>query len=264
MKNRERIIKKDGMKKGIYILPNLFTTASLFCGFYSIIFSMKGEFSRASIAIIIAIVLDGLDGRIARMTGTTSKFGAEYDSLADLVAFGVAPAILSYTWALSTFGRWGWLASFLFVVCGALRLARFNIQIGIIESKVFNGLPIPAAASVVATGVLLFYFLGGVGQLNHPAIVIGTIALSLLMVSNIKYYSFKDLNIFSRKPFMSFVLIVVVLIIVIAEPQIMLFTFAFGYSISGPAWTLTKIARKMGVKKSEEQSQKTKSKGWFV
>lgn len=257
---KKKRIKKDSMKKGIYILPNLFTTASLFCGFYSIIFSMKGDFSRAAIAILVAAVLDGLDGRIARMTRTVSRFGAEYDSLVDLVAFGVAPAILSYTWALSPFGRWGWLASFLFVVCGALRLARFNIQIDIIESKVFNGLPIPAAASVVVTGTLLFYYLGGVGRFNHPSILIGMVVLSLLMVSNIKYYSFKDLNLFSRKPFMSFVLIVVILIVVVAEPQIMLFTFAFGYSISGPAWTLAKIAKKKSSKERlEEQKQEVGS-----
>ncbi len=254
--------KKDNMKKGIYILPNLFTTASLFFGFYAIVFSMRGDFARAAIAILVAAILDALDGRIARITRTVSKFGAEYDSLADLVAFGVAPAILSYTWSLSPFGRWGWLASFLFVVCGALRLARFNIQIGIIESKVFNGLPIPAAASVVATGVLLFYYLGGAGQLNHPSILIGIIALSLLMVSNIKYYSFKDLNLFSRKPFMTFFVIVVLLIIVVAEPQIMLFTFATGYSISGPVWKLSNIVKKKsckektGVQKKELGSNK--------
>jgi CDP-diacylglycerol--serine O-phosphatidyltransferase len=253
--NKQRI-KKDNMKKGIYILPNLFTTASLFFGFYAIVFSMRGDFSRAAIAILVAAVLDALDGRIARITRTVSKFGAEYDSLADLVAFGVAPAILSYTWSLSPFGRWGWLASFLFVVCGALRLARFNIQIGIIESNVFNGLPIPAAASVVATGILLFYYLGGAGQLNHPSILIGIIVLSLLMVSNIKYYSFKDLNLFSRKPFMTFFVIVVLLIIVVAEPQIMLFTFALGYSISGPVWKLSHIVKKRSSKeKAKVQKQ---------
>lgn len=257
---KKKRIKRDSMKKGIYILPNLFTTASLFCGFYSIIASMNGDFSLAAIAILIAFVLDGLDGRIARMTHTASRFGAEYDSLADLVAFGVAPAILSYTWALFPFGRWGWLASFLFVACGALRLARFNVQIGIVESRVFNGLPIPAAASVVATGVLLFYHLGGLGQLNHPSILIAMILLSLLMVSNVKYYSFKDLNLFSRKPFMSFVLIVVILVVVVAEPQIMLFTFAFGYGISGTVWTLTKIARKKSSKERlEVQEQESGS-----
>jgi CDP-diacylglycerol--serine O-phosphatidyltransferase len=251
--------KRERVRKGIYVLPNLFTTGSLFCGFYSIIASMKGDYLLAAIPLLIAFVLDGLDGRIARMTNTTSKFGSEYDSLSDLVAFGVAPAIMVYTWALSSFGKWGWLAAFLFVVCGALRLARFNVQIGMIESKVFNGLPIPGAAAVVATGILLFYYLGGEGKFNDLSILIIVVGLSLLMVSSIKYYSFKDLNFFSRKPFMSFVIMVFILIIIIAEPQIMLFTFAFGYSLSGPAWALFKIGKKIHgdikEKKSQNQNQ---------
>jgi len=234
---------KDKMKKGIYVLPNLFTTASLFSGFYSMIASMKGLFEVAAIAILVAAVLDALDGRIARMTNTTSKFGAEYDSLADLVSFGVAPALLAYTWSLQDFGRWGWVAAFLFITCGALRLARFNIQIGIIDSRVFNGLPIPGAAAVVATGVLIYYKLGGVGHFNHVLVLISVLVLSLFMVSNIKYYSFKDLNFFAKKPFMSFVLIICILVVVIAEPQIMIFTFIAGYSLSGPVWLVAKVYR---------------------
>lgn len=236
--------RKDRIKKGIYVLPNLFTTASLFCGFYAIIAAVKGMYEVAAVAILGAAVLDALDGRIARMTNTTSKFGGEYDSLSDLVAFGVAPALLLYTWALSAYGKWGWLAAFLFVACGALRLARFNVQVGLIESKVFNGLPIPAAAIVVASGVHLYYYLGGEGQFANPLLLAGAFALALLMVSSVKFYSFKDLNYFSRKPFMSFVLIVVILTIIVAEPQIMIFTFAVGYSLSGPAWLVAKMSRK--------------------
>ncbi len=251
---------KDGMKKGIYVLPNLFTTASLFAGFYSIIHSMKGDYEISAIAVLVALVLDGLDGRIARMTNTTSKFGAEYDSLADLVAFGVAPAILAYTWGMAPFGKWGWVAAFLFVTCGALRLARFNIQIGIIESKVFNGLPIPGAASVVATGVLVYYYFGGTGNFNHPFLLFGVIALALFMVSSIKYYSFKDLNFFARKPFMSIVLMVLVLGIIVAEPQITIFTFFAGYSLSGPVWLIYKLGKKMvleaGVRAKEAHHKK--------
>jgi len=235
---------RDGMKKGIYVLPNLFTTASLLCGFYSVVVSMHGQFETAAWAIMAALVLDGLDGRIASMTNTTSKFGAEYDSLADLVAFGVGPSILAYNWALSSFGKWGWLAAFLFVTCGALRLARFNIQIGIIESKVFNGLPIPGAASVVATGVLLYHYLGFQGPFPHVVVLVSVICLALFMVSSIKYYSFKDLNFFARKPFVSFVVIVLVLVVVVAEPQITVFTFFAGYSLSGPAWFFYKMIRK--------------------
>lgn len=250
MKKNPRI-NRDNMKKGIYILPNLFTTASLFFGFYSIIASIGGDFPKAAIAIIISCILDGLDGKIARVTNTTSKFGAEYDSLSDLVAFGMAPAILAYSWALISFGRYGWLAAFLFVVCGALRLARFNVQIDIINSKVFNGLAIPAAAVVIATTVLFVHYLGGEGQFNHVSVLVGTVALSLLMVSNIKYYSFKNLNFFSRKPFMTFVLIIFVLIVVVLEPHIMLFVVALGYSLSGPLWVLFKIAKKQNQKRME-------------
>ena len=250
--------KKERVKRGIYVLPNLFTTASLFCGFYSVIASMKGAYSLAALPILIAFVLDGLDGRIARMTNTTSKFGSEYDSLSDLVAFGVAPAILVYSWALSSYGKWGWLTAFIYVVCGALRLARFNVQIGMIESKVFNGLPIPGAAAVIATGVMFFYYLGGEGRFDDLSILISVVGLSLLMISNIKYYSFKDLNFFSRKPFMSFVLIVFILIIITAEPQIMMFTFAFGYSLSGPCWTIIILLKRTYGEIKEKRSQTEK------
>jgi CDP-diacylglycerol--serine O-phosphatidyltransferase len=254
MKNNASV-RRDRMKKGIYVLPNLFTTANLFCGFYSAIASMKEMYEIAAVTILIAVVLDSLDGRIARMTHTTSKFGAEYDSLCDLVTFGVAPAILFYNWSLLSYGKLGWLAAFLFVVCGALRLARFNVQIGVIDSRFFNGLPIPGGAAVLATGVVLFYFLGGEGRFPNWSILIGVVAIALFMVSSIKYYSFKDLNFFSRKPFMSFVLIVLVLVIVVANPEIMLFTFAFGYSLSGPAWALFRLGRRLLVEFRSKKPQ---------
>jgi CDP-diacylglycerol--serine O-phosphatidyltransferase len=250
-------VKKDPRKRGIYLLPNILTTANLFCGFYGILASMQGGYELSAVLLVAAMILDSLDGRIARMTNTMSKFGAEFDSLADLVTFGVAPAILTYSWALSAYGKWGWLVAFLFVVCGALRLARFNIQIGIIESRVFNGLPIPGAASVIATGIMLYFYLGGQGKYHDFSILMATVALALLMVSNIKYYSFKDLNFFSRKPFMSFVLIVIVLIIVAAEPQITLFTFSVGYSLSGPCWWLIRLCR-TAAKEKQEGSLKVK------
>jgi CDP-diacylglycerol--serine O-phosphatidyltransferase len=245
--------RRDRMKKGIYVLPNLFTTANLFCGFYSAIASMKGMYELAAWTILIAVVLDSLDGRIARMTHTTSKFGAEYDSLCDLVTFGVAPAILYYNWSLLTYGKLGWLAAFLFVVCGALRLARFNVQIDVIDSRFFNGLPIPGGASVLATGVILYYFLGGEGRFSNWPVTIGVVAIALFMVSSIKYYSFKDLNFFSRQPFMSFMVIVLVLVTVVAYPEIMLFTLAFGYSFSGPVWGLFRL----GKRAAEYRTRKT-------
>ncbi|MDD5475097.1 MAG: CDP-diacylglycerol--serine O-phosphatidyltransferase, partial [Syntrophales bacterium] len=226
---RFKNMERDTMKKGIYILPNLFTTASLFFGFYSIINSIGGNFPKAAILIMIAVVLDGLDGKIARVTNTTSRFGLEYDSLSDLVSFGVAPAVLAYMWALAPYGRAGWIVAFLFVACGAMRLARFNIQVSVLDSRVFNGLPIPAAALVVVTAVVFWDFLGGTGGFTNPTVSVGMTALSLLMVSSVKYYSFKDLNFFSRKPFMTFVLIVLVFVVIVMQPQVMLFTFALSY-----------------------------------
>ncbi len=254
--NKETAFKKIRIKKGIYVLPNLITTASLFAGFYSIIASIQEKFVVAAVAILVSLVLDGLDGRIARMTNTTSKFGAEYDSLSDLVAFGVAPSLLAYNWAMFFYGKWGWVAAFMFVVCGALRLARYNIQIGVIESKVFNGLPIPAAAAVVATTVLFFNYAGVEGQFHNPYMLFFVVILSLLMVSNIKYYSGKDMKLFARKPFMSFLFLVLILIIIVAMPEIMAFVLMLGYAISGPLWW----AAKFGRLKAQEAREKKKNR----
>jgi CDP-diacylglycerol--serine O-phosphatidyltransferase len=253
--NTEISPRKMRMKKGIYILPNLFTSASLFCGFYSIIASFKEHFVPASIAILFAVVFDGLDGRIARLTNTTSKFGAEYDSLADVIAFGIAPSLLAYCWATSIYGKWGWIVAFLFVLCGALRLARYNIQIGIIESSVFNGLPIPAAASVIATTVIFFNsdYVGVEGKFHNIFIMVFVIILSLLMVSSIKYYSFKDMKLLVRKPFMIFFGLVVLSIIIVAEPELMFFVLILGYALSGPIWWVVKFIKKTKEKKENIQ-----------
>ena len=227
--------------RGIYLLPNLFTSASLFCGFYSAIASFKEHFVTAAIAILVSVIFDGLDGRVARLTNTTSKFGAEYDSLADVISFGIAPALLAYSWSLSVYGKWGWVVAFLFVLCGALRLARYNIQIGIIESKVFNGLPIPAAASVIATTVIFFDYVGAEGKFHNIFIMVFVIMISLLMVSSVKYYSFKDMSLLVRKPFTIFFWSTVLLIIIVAEPEIMFFVIILGYALSGPVWWLIKF-----------------------
>ncbi|KQC09108.1 MAG: CDP-diacylglycerol--serine O-phosphatidyltransferase [Smithella sp. SDB] len=245
--------RRTRMKKGIYILPNLFTSASLFCGFYSIIASFKEHFVPASIAILFSVLFDGLDGRIARLTNTTSKFGAEYDSLADVIAFGIAPSLLAYSWAMSIYGKWGWIVAFLFVLCGSLRLARYNIQIGIIESSVFNGLPIPAAASVIATTVIFFSseYIGVEGKFHNIFIMIFVIILSLLMVSGIKYYSFKDMKLLARKPFTVFFWLVVASIIIVAEPELMFFVIILGYALSGPVWWLVKFVKKNKEKKAD-------------
>jgi CDP-diacylglycerol--serine O-phosphatidyltransferase len=243
--NQERRIRNIRIKKGIYVLPNLFTTASLFMGFYSIIASIQEKFFLAAIAILVSLVFDGLDGRVARMTNTTSRFGAEYDSLADLIAFGVAPSLMAYIWAMSFYGKLGWMAGFLFVACGALRLARYNIQIGLIESKVFNGLPIPAAASVLAATVLFFNDMGVEGTFHNPFMMIFVAILSLLMVSNIKYYSGKDMKLFTRMPFMTFLVIVGILLIIIYRPEVMIFIIFMCYAISGPLWWVFKFIQKM-------------------
>ncbi|KAF0157733.1 MAG: CDP-diacylglycerol--serine O-phosphatidyltransferase [Syntrophaceae bacterium] len=243
--NQERRIRNIRIKKGIYVLPNLFTTASLFMGFYSIIASIQEKFFLAAIAILLSLVFDGLDGRVARMTNTTSKFGAEYDSLADLIAFGVAPSLMAYIWAMSFYGKLGWMAGFLFVACGALRLARYNIQIGLIDSKVFNGLPIPAAASMIAATVIFFNDMGVEGTFHNPFVMIFVVILSLLMVSNIKYYSGKDMKFFTRMPFMTFLVIVGILLVIIYMPEVMIFIIFMCYAISGPLWWVFKFIQKM-------------------
>jgi CDP-diacylglycerol--serine O-phosphatidyltransferase len=237
------------MRKGIYILPNLFTTGSLFAGFYSMVSGVNGDYRTAAIWILVSLVFDGLDGKVARATGTTSKFGVEYDSLADLVAFGVTPGLLMYFWALKPFGRLGWLASFLFVVCGALRLARFNVQVDTVESKRFIGLPIPAAASMVSATVIFFNHYG-LSCYKKPAILILIYALAFLMVSSIKYYSFKDPELIKRQPFGFLVLAVVLLIVIAAEPPLMVFVLFLCYILSGPVTFLVTWPRRRRLEKA--------------
>jgi CDP-diacylglycerol---serine O-phosphatidyltransferase len=251
--NQEPRIKNIRIKRGIYLLPNLFTTASLFAGFYSIIASVQEKYFVAAVAILVSLVFDGLDGRIARYTNTTSKFGAEYDSLADLIAFGVAPSLLAYIWAMSSDGKIGWLAGFLFIACGALRLARFNIQIGIIDSKVFNGLPIPAAACVIATTVIFFDFIGIEGKYHNSYFTYFVMLVALLMVSSIKYYSFKDMKLYSRMPFTLFLIVVGILLFIYYKPEIMAFVIMLGYAISGPVWWVLKFGKKMTQKAKEKK-----------
>ncbi|MCD4689242.1 MAG: CDP-diacylglycerol--serine O-phosphatidyltransferase [Desulfuromonadaceae bacterium] len=233
--------RRESLRKGVYLLPNLFTTGTLFAGFYGIISTMNGGYYVAAWFILVSAIFDVLDGKVARLTGTTSRFGVEYDSLADLVAFGVAPGLLMYSWALKPFGKLGWLAAFLYVVCGALRLARFNVQVDTVESKRFLGLPIPAAASMVASCVLLFYHLGGSGSIRKVSVLILIYVLALLMVSNVRYYSFKDPELVKRQPFGFLVLLIFVVIVVVAEPQIMIFALFGFYLLSGPASYLFRL-----------------------
>ncbi|MDB4470763.1 CDP-diacylglycerol--serine O-phosphatidyltransferase [Deltaproteobacteria bacterium] len=226
--------KRENLRKGVYVLPNLITSASMFAGFYVIIASTDGNFVSAAWFILLSAILDGLDGKVARMTGTTSKFGVELDSLADVIAFGVAPGVLMYTWALKPFGKLGWLAAFLYVVCGALRLARFNVQVETVESKRFIGLPIPAAACIVSTCVLLFYELGGTGTIKKVSVVMLVFFLAYLMISNVKYLSLKDPDLFKRQPFMMLVAAIIILMVIVAKPEVMLFIIGMVYMVSGP------------------------------
>lgn len=221
-------------RRGIYLIPNLLTTGNLFAGFYAIIAVFNAGYLAAALAILVAMAFDFLDGRSARLTKTTSRFGLEYDSLADLVSFGLAPGLLIYSWALSNYGRFGWVATFLFVVCGALRLARFNAQATTIESKNFTGLPIPAAAGVIASLVVLDHHILKMGAAIKPLLILGLIyILAFLMVSTFRYRSLKDFHLRNRKPFHVLVSAVLVLIILAAEPQILLFVMFAGYALSG-------------------------------
>ena len=235
---RKRRFKKRYSQHGIYVLPNLLTSANLFCGFYALIAAIQGHYLKAAIAIMVAAVFDWLDGKIARLTHAVSRFGLEYDSLCDAISFGVAPAILVYLWALQPFGRLGWLAALLFLACGTLRLARFNTQVGHMDSEYFNGLPIPAAAFMIAATVLLHDRLGGSGTTKHVTILIMIYVLSFLMVSTIKYYGFKDPRLFLKMKFNMLVAVILFAIVIAAEPSVTFFVIMLSYVLSGPFTSL--------------------------
>ncbi len=226
----------------IYVLPNLMTTGNLFCGFFAVIQSIKGNFLFAAYAIVVAAVFDQLDGRLARLTRSTSKFGAEYDSLCDLVSFGMAPATLLFLWALEPFNRLGWVAAFLFVACGALRLARFNVQVNVVEKNYFQGLPIPMAAGIVASSFLAFKDLELEAR-GNPGLLIMTILLALVMVSNFRFRSFKDLDLKERLPFRYLLLGVGILVVVALRPEVMLFILFMAYAILGAVFGIFRLGK---------------------
>jgi len=233
VRKHKRSDKKRG-RRGIYVLPNLFTSLNIFCGFFAVIASIDGHFITAAVAILVAGVFDLLDGKIARATNTTSRFGIEYDSLADLISFGLAPGLMIYLWALKPLGRIGWLAAFLFMACGALRLARFNSQSSSSSGNYFTGLPIPAAASMAAT-VVLFSKRVDIQGIEYPVVLLIMLyVLSFLMVSTIRYFSFKDLEPFKRMNFNVLVATILVLIFVAAQPSLALLLFWIAFIISGP------------------------------
>ncbi|MGV8074397.1 MAG: CDP-diacylglycerol--serine O-phosphatidyltransferase [Syntrophobacteraceae bacterium] len=233
-KKRWRRWEDGEVHRGTYIVPNLFTTANLFSGFFGIVSAINGNFQVAAIAVLISCVFDVLDGKVARFTKATSRFGVEYDSMADLVAFGVGPGLLMYLWALKPFGRLGWLAAFVFVACGALRLARFNVQSETVGKKFFVGLPIPGGASMVATTVLFLHDwkLPFSSAVNAPLLVM-TYLLGFLMVSTIPYYSFKDVENVKGGPLPLLLCTIVLLTIVAHNPEVMLFVLVVTYVFSG-------------------------------
>ena len=241
-------------RRGIYLLPNLITTAALFAGFYGIVAATQGKFEQASVAIFIAMILDALDGRVARMTNTQSEFGAEYDSLADMGSFGLAPALVMYEWSLSSLvnvsyplGKLGWLAAFLFVACAALRLARFNTKASNTDKRYFQGLPSPAAAGVVV-GFVWACFDNGIDGDSMAMIALPIIVFAgLMMVSNVSYYSFKDIDFHNKVPFVAMLVVVMIFVFSAIDPPISLFGCFMAYALSGPVISVLRRFKKRGM-----------------
>jgi CDP-diacylglycerol--serine O-phosphatidyltransferase len=232
---RKPLLNTEIRRRGIYLLPNLFTTAALFAGFYAIVMAMNKVYDNAAVAIFIAMILDALDGRVARLTRTQSAFGAEYDSLSDMVCFGAAPALIMYEWALKGLGRFGWIAAFVYCAGAALRLARFNTNIEVVDKRFFQGLPSPAAAALIAG----FLWLAidnkiPVGEYGMPWVAAClTLYAGITMVSNVPFYSFKDINLRRSVPFAVILLIVLGFVLVISDPPIVLFLLFVAYGLSG-------------------------------
>ena len=236
-------VLREKRRRGIYLLPSLLTTGNLFSGFLAVLLTMNGRYSEAALAIFAAILLDILDGKVARLTNTTTQFGLEFDSLADVVSFCVAPAFLLYAWALSQLGRAAWLAAFLFVICGAIRLARFNVYSALTDRRFFVGLPTPAAAGIAASTVLLFAD-EEIPRWGLLAISVATYLVALLMVSTFRYWSFKEVDFARRHPLGVLLLVVLGVLIVATAPQLFLFALFALYILSGPA-------RRLWVRKPE-------------
>ncbi|WED43418.1 CDP-diacylglycerol--serine O-phosphatidyltransferase [Legionella cardiaca] len=243
---------------GIYLLPNLFTTASLFAAFYSIVASLKAQYEAAVIAIFVGMLADGLDGRIARLTNTQTAFGAQYDSLSDMVTFGVAPALLLYSWNLHKLGKVGWLVAFVYTAAVALRLARFNVQVETADKRYFQGLACPPSAAIVSALVWFCHQ----NQLNHFifAIITAVIALlaAILMVSNVRYHSFKEIDFKGKVPFLYLLVMVILFVAIAANPSVVLFTGFVIYALSGPIQTLIALHRLRKQRKRVANEEKPK------
>lgn len=237
-------------RRGIYLLPNLFTTGALFSGFYAITSAMGGRFETAVIAIFVAMILDGMDGRVARLTNTQSEFGAQYDSLADMVSFGAAPALVMYSWAFASLGKLGLFAAFVHAAGGALRLARFNTQLATADKNYFQGLPSPAAAAILAGFVwICLEYKYDIELFKYFALGL-TISTGLLMVSNFRYWSFKKIDFKGKVPFIVAIAVMLSIAFVMAQPQTMLFLLFLAYAISGPVLTLFMRRRRLHGRKA--------------
>lgn len=235
-------VSENGQKvrhRGVYLLPNLFTTGALFAGFYAIIAAMHGSFESAAIAIFVAMILDGMDGRVARLTNTSSAFGEQYDSLSDMVSFGLAPALVIFSWSLHDLGKLGWAAAFIYAACAALRLARFNTQIGIVDKKHFVGLASPAAAAIIASIVWMWHNTHP-GEWAAALAALVTALVGLLMVSNFRYSSFKSIDFKGRVPFVAMLLIVFIFAILMIDQAAVLLMMSMVYGLSAPAFWLWK------------------------
>jgi CDP-diacylglycerol---serine O-phosphatidyltransferase len=244
IKPRKTLFNPELRRRGIYVLPNLFTTAALFCGFFAIVQAMKGVYEQAAVAIFIAMVLDGLDGRVARLTRTQSAFGAEYDSLSDMVSFGVAPALVTYAWALRDMGRLGWIAAFIFCVGAALRLARFNTTLEVTDKRYFQGLPSPAAAALVA-GFVWVMIDKDIAAVDVRWIACGLVIFAgISMVTNVRFYSFKDINLRRSVPFIFVVAIALAFAVISYDTPVALFGLFVVYSLSGYVQAVMHLARR--------------------
>jgi len=260
MQDTENMTQETSQQKsrrGIYLLPNMITTAGMFAGFYAIVAAMDGRFEAAAVAIFIAMVLDGLDGRVARLTNTQSEFGVQYDSLADMVSFGLAPALVMYEWSLKFmvsvgWAKFGWLAAFIYAASAALRLARFNSQVATAEKAYFRGLPSPSAAGVLAGLVWAATDFGLTGESMVYVAFVLTVSMGLLMVSNIRYYSFKELNFKNRVPFVAVLIVVLVYVFASIDPPKVLFSGFLIYAIFGIIYTLVGIRNRRRARKRVE------------
>ena len=244
------------VKRGVYLLPNVLTTFGLFAGFFAIILATRGQYADAAVAIFVAMLWDGLDGRVARLTNTQSEFGAQYDSMADMISFGVAPALLMYFWQFSDMGKAGWLAAFVYTAAGALRLARFNTQISNEDKRYFQGLPSPAAAALIAGMVWTKQSIGVTDYDQYLTLVSWVILVGagVLMVSNVRYYSFKEINLKGRSSFKFLLIATLIIVIVTLWPSAILFVFFFAYALSGLIMTMIEVRKKRRLKKRAKKS----------